>query len=379
VNPPEAEAATAEAPAQRYVALDGLRGVAIAMVLWHHLVELNLPPGRASWLGWLRVSTALSWTGVDLFFTLSGFLIGGILIDHRGSGRLVRTFYLRRALRILPLYYFTLLVVALACTAGLPGSFHLFPEWVYALFLTNIAIAHAGVWDWLPLSVMWSLAVEEQFYLIAPWLMRLVAPHRIPLFAAVLVALAEIGRAIIYFQYPSRQLPMHVLTPLRMDALAFGIWAAWLVRSPSSSLVAGFLSRHLDGCAAAIIAVFAGLTLARSTEGSGSMALFGYTLVSLCYGVVVLVVVKAKPRPLLRMLESELLVSLGRRSYFIYLWHALLGASIIRWLGGADFELRSVTGAAIVALAIATTWLASAASWKWFEGPIVEVGRRSAY
>lgn len=370
---------TPAAPAPRNAALDGLRGVAIAMVLWHHLVELHLPPGRSSWLGWLRASTALSWTGVDLFFTLSGFLIGGILIDQRHSRRLARVFYLRRALRILPLYYVTLLAIAAALAAGLPGSFQLFPGWTYALFLTNIEIARAGAWDWLPLSVMWSLAVEEQFYLAAPWLMRLVPPARIPLFACALVVAAETARVWLLARHPSHALSLHVLTPFRMDALAFGIWGSWLVRNPAGGTVLGFLARNAAACAACAAAVFATLTIARATEGSAAMALYGYTLIALCFGAIVPAAAKARPRAMIRLLESPALVNLGRRSYFIYLWHALLGGSIIRCLGGHDFELHSLGGAGIVALAIAATWLASAASWRWFEGPIVEIGRRHAY
>ena len=123
-----AEVPPLRAEKARNTALDGLRGIAIAMVLWHHLVEPNLPLGHASPLGWLRAATGLSWAGVDLFFTLSGFLIGGILIDHRISPHFTRVFYLRRAVRILPLYYLTLAVMAAAILCRLPGSYHIFPR-----------------------------------------------------------------------------------------------------------------------------------------------------------------------------------------------------------------------------------------------------------
>jgi peptidoglycan/LPS O-acetylase OafA/YrhL len=69
-----------------------LRGVAIALVLWHHLFAADLPAGRGSWLGYLRAGTGLAWCGVDLFFVLSGYFIGGILIDQRQSPRLARVF-----------------------------------------------------------------------------------------------------------------------------------------------------------------------------------------------------------------------------------------------------------------------------------------------
>src|SRR5665213_590018 len=222
---PQASVASRSQPS-RNSALDGLRGIAIAMVLWLHLGQHHLPPGRGSWLGWLRAGTGLSWTGVDLFFALSGFFIGGILIDRRRSPRLVRVFYLRRAVRILPLYYVTLLAIGAAVLLNVPGSYHMFPAWVYALFLTNFAFGLAQSWDWLPLSVLWSLAVEEQFYLTAPWIVRAIPRAWIPRVAIGLFAAAELCRAAALLAFPGGHFALQVLTPFRMDSLALGVWVA---------------------------------------------------------------------------------------------------------------------------------------------------------
>ena len=97
------------APRGHLPALDGLRGVAVLAVLLFHFAHLDRPAGLAQ--RWLLSATGAGWAGVDLFFVLSGFLITGILLDARGSSGYFRTFYLRRVLRIFPLYYAYLAVL----------------------------------------------------------------------------------------------------------------------------------------------------------------------------------------------------------------------------------------------------------------------------
>jgi peptidoglycan/LPS O-acetylase OafA/YrhL len=367
------------ASAARNGALDGLRGIAIAMVLWLHLVHQHLPPGRGSWLGWLRAGTGLSWAGVDLFFALSGFFIGGILIDHRDSPRLVGVFYLRRAVRILPLYYVTLVAIAVAIFLNLPGSFHLFPPWVYALFLTNFAFGFAQSWDWLPLSVLWSLAVEEQFYLTAPWIARAIPRASIPFVAVGLFVAAEVCRGAALLVYPHGHFALQVLTPFRMDALALGVLVAWTVREKPQGSFWGHFWRHWRLCLASCFVLLCGLDLLQPSFGSPVLSLVGYPLIAVTFAIIILIVVSLRPRVLCSVLESRPLVHLGRHSYFIYMWHGLLGGVLIRWIGGPDFVLNSLAGLGLVAFAIGATWAASIASWKWLEGPILAWGQRQAY
>jgi peptidoglycan/LPS O-acetylase OafA/YrhL len=379
LNPPETPIEQPKASPPRNSALDGLRGVAIAMVLWHHFVQLHLPLGRRHWLGWLNAATGLTWTGVDLFFVLSGYFIGGILIDNRDSPHLRRVFYIRRAARILPLFYVTLAVFEIAVRTNAPGSFQLYPAWIYALFLSNFAIALTQKWGWLPLATMWSLAVEEQFYLAAPWVVRMVPAIRVPLLAAGLIVLAEVTRAAFLLAYPHGHLALHVLTPFRMDSLAFGGLLAWAVRSDSARpFFEQLRARYASWLLAASLA-FAGLILLQPREGSPLAALIGYPLIAAVFTVVVAVVAKVRPGWLIRFLELSPLTNLGRHSYFIYLWHGFLGGMLISRLGGPDFVLDSLPGLGLVALAIAVTWIAALASWKWLESPIVAWGHRHAY
>ena len=375
-NPPSGPAPSRAA---RNDALDGLRGVAIALVLWLHFVQQYLPPGRGSWLGWLRAGTGLAWSGVDLFFVLSGFFIGGILIDERESPRLIKVFYLRRAARILPIYFLTLAAIACAIAGGLPGSYHLFPAWIYALFLTNFAFAWAQAWDWLPLSVLWTLAVEEQFYLIAPWVVRALRRPRIPRLALGLVVAAELARLAMIAAFPGRPLAIHVLTLFRMDTLALGVFVAWLVRAGSPGKWMGFLKDHGASGLLLALAVLAAVDLGQPSQGSRSLALYGYLAIAMAYALIVLIVAWVRPPAATRLLSWRPLALLGRHSYFIYLWHGLLGGTLIRCLGGPDFTLQTAPGLLLVVLAVAATWAAAALSWRYLEGPLVAWGRRHAY
>src|SRR4051812_10334891 len=157
--------------------LDGLRAIAVLMVVsWHYI---GIPDGQDYWL-WKTFHVGRF--GVDLFFVLSGYLISNILLKHRESGSYFSSFYGRRALRIWPIYY-------LMCAASLGGwllglSPTLFdtsgvPGWTYLFGLQNFGIAVArnnGVY-WL--GGTWSLAIEEQFYLLFPLIVRFVPPQRL--------------------------------------------------------------------------------------------------------------------------------------------------------------------------------------------------------
>jgi peptidoglycan/LPS O-acetylase OafA/YrhL len=367
-------------PAESRIAeLDGLRGLAIAAVLWHHLVAPYLIPGRESWQGWLVGATNLAWSGVDLFFVLSGFFIGGILLDHRDSPRLCRTFYLRRAVRILPLYYLTLGCLFLAVVFGLPHADNSFPWWSYAAFLTNFLQAGSGHWDWLPLSVLWSLAVEEQFYLAAPWIVRWLKLSWLPGFLAGLVGGALLLRLAMLWLLPEAHLARHVLMPMRMDALAAGALVAWLIRQQAAGPALAHLRRHGQSWLTVAALPAAGLTLLWPREGGAVLAGGGYTLLAAGFALVVLISVAGQPRWLGRVLRLAPLVRLGRHSYFLYLWHGLLGAGLIRWLGGPDFLLDSPPNLLVPAVALGATWLAAVVSWRWFETPFLRWGRRHAY
>src|SRR5471032_1355572 len=148
--------AGATVPGERIRHLDGLRGCAIALVLVHHFVAPLLGNVPASPGAYVAAVLTLSYTGVDLFFVLSGYLIGGILLDHRDSPRLYGTFYARRAARILPLAGLCVAVILAAQRAGLYGAGPAeggapWPVAAYLLFATNLSMTWASDWGYRPL------------------------------------------------------------------------------------------------------------------------------------------------------------------------------------------------------------------------------------
>ena len=177
-------------------ALDGLRGIAIILVMLHHFTNYRPTSGIDGLIGSV---VFFLWTGVDLFFVLSGFLITGILLDSRGSERYFTTFYARRTLRIFPLYYLVLFVAFVvlpqfpAVNAVLTGQVDLPPQWPYWLYLENFSIAARGwVHGWV--DVGWSLAIEEQFYLVWPLVIWLCPPRLLALLCAAIIVAEPIAR-----------------------------------------------------------------------------------------------------------------------------------------------------------------------------------------
>src|SRR5216684_4285326 len=161
--------------------LDGIRGVAIGMVLIAHLFAVASRPGSA--LAYALVPLRLDWTGVDLFFVLSGFLIGGILLDARGSSNYFHVFYKRRFFRIVPIYAAILLVLPGLVSAAQwtnHGDFtwlkaNALPWYSYWTFTQNLWMTHAASLGANALAITWSLSIEEQFYLSLPILVRLLS------------------------------------------------------------------------------------------------------------------------------------------------------------------------------------------------------------
>ena len=226
------------APSSAHVpALDDLRGIAVLLVVLCHISEQFHPSNTAGQL--LKKFVFAGWTGVDLFFVLSGFLITGILWDARGSSGYFRNFYARRTVRIFPLYYVTLaiLFVVAPLFSGSMANDSMFrdlmqarPRWGwYCTYLVDVLIAWKG---FLFAGHFWSLAVEEHFYLVWPFLV-----HRLLRRSLVTVCLGLIGMplilraAMLLSHAPTAA--VYVLTPCRMDALALGGIMALTLRAPN--------------------------------------------------------------------------------------------------------------------------------------------------
>jgi peptidoglycan/LPS O-acetylase OafA/YrhL len=358
----------------RIGALDGLRGLAIGLVLLAHFGFAFLDFTSRSW--WLPYACKLEagWCGVDLFFVLSGFLIGGILIDYRNSPRLIRVFYARRALRIIPLYYVLLTVIFLRAS-HVP---QIFSFAVYPLFLSNLAYAVANQWAWAPLNVTWSLAVEEQFYLFAPWFIRTISPRKLPwiLLSAWLGGWMLRFAASLTMREPA--FCLYTFTPLRLDGLTLGWLAAWLVRTPEGHELRKWFYRWWPWLLGPSFALVLVALIHDSRSISFTAARYGYALLAVFFTTLVLTVTMVRPAWLVRPLNNRLLCQLGQKSYFIYLWHQLV--AYVAWRYALpDFPANTWQHWAAMSGLLGIVWAMAIVSWRSFEGPLIRLGHRLAY
>lgn len=365
--------------------LDGLRAIAILLVLFSHFVWVPKYWPEA-WRGspfpdeWL----SLGHGGVDLFFVLSGFLIGRIIWEHAGSPGFLRTFYLRRAARILPLYYLllvtgTLLVVLVHRDWQRAEIFGTTPPWAYAVFLQNYfsATGHSvgGFF-----GLLWSLAIEEQFYLVAP-LLVVWLPRR----SAMRVALAMLIVCPILRVLMDEEVISGIrwwdFTPARCDALAAGMVVAWLIRAENHrDFLLEQRGRHrfvlcLLALGLACMPWFVSLGghhLIFSSTGLSVLTLFFAALV----GYQALHGSSSRVGSILRF---RWLRGLGRISYFLYLFHFVAhhcAYQLRRWLVPAsapDYHWIDVLSG------LALLLLAAGLSWRFLEAPLIRWGHRSSY
>lgn len=357
--------------------LDGLRAIAVLLVLWVHLPPLALGPEM------LRLSAALQpgAAGVDLFFVLSGFLITRILLADRQAGLPLRRFMARRCLRIFPIYYLTLLVMSGGLSsAELWAALSYTSNWVFPFLPGYSAVEHC-----------WSLAVEEQFYLLWPPVVALLPPQH---------SRRVLCRLI---------LPLGLLLPLA--AMVFGPWEQHgdlltelvLRASPVCFLILGlgalvaFAEPRLRGrrrrlCAAAGLALAAswlfsapslrpfGILPELDAPGVDPAALRSVSVplstLSAAFGslaaLLLVLAVEGMAFGLAPLLRSRILRGIGRISYGLYLYHLPIFGCPGIW--GPDPLAPSCVR---VLLVLGLCMGLAVVSYRMVEKPLLELGRRA--
>lgn len=359
-------------------ALDGLRGLAIAMVMVSHFIFRELFSDEATYR-----TVQGGWLGVDMFFVLSGFLITGILSDsrHKATGYW-STFYRRRVLRIFPLYYFVVLLVWLTVLfwEHAPDRLQGYDSfgWFFA-FAPNIAMALKG--DWLyhshvfSLNHLWSVAVEEQFYILWPLIVRLLPPRVLLLLCALLVHFSTDIRHATDMAFSSNgswTLASYMLPYCRMDGLAAGSFLAVFFRLGWQQFV------PFDRWVVRGLLIWMGLRMLDSVA-YGSTQYLG-TLSALTFASLLYLSLNPNPGGFVRrMCEAPFLRHLGQYSYGLYIFHEMFKYA---WLHGfGDRLLESGWHPALIqtsyaVLAFGGSYVAARLSWRLIEGPFLKLKRR---
>jgi peptidoglycan/LPS O-acetylase OafA/YrhL len=379
-------------------ALDGLRGIAVALVmLCHFLPRADQPTSLTGRLFFFIGRSG--WSGVDLFFVLSGFLISGILLDAKRASdnrHYFRNFYARRTLRIFPLYYFVLAVIFLVVPAVWRGAFAS-PElaeirrhqgWLWA-YGTNAVMTWKNDMEffysgWLNLGPFWSLALEEHFYLAWPLIVFLCSGRALKRACAALILGSFVLRAALFLR-GGWEWGIYIFTPCRIDALAIGGLLAVVLRDEER------LAMRLLGCARWVALVLGIVTLAGLWKNPGrdgwvSMTA-GYTLLAGFFAALLLAALAAPPGSVSgRVFNNRGLRTLGKYSYGLYVYHVVLGPAfdmafgqrrldgVLRRLhfGGAAYATSVLL---FILLASAASFAMAFASWQLLEKQFLKLKR----
>lgn len=356
-------------------ALDGVRGIAIALVLLSHfMLKAYFPNERAYFI------TQFGWIGVDLFFVLSGFLITGILLDSKRNEHYWSNFYRRRVLRILPLYYFAVLVTWLTilfiekAPERLQGydSFTWFFTFTpnLAMGLKNDYLYHSHIFN---LNHLWSLAIEEQFYLFWPLIVRYVPMRYLAVLCLVLIAMGTGLRNLTdHFTGTILSTSSYTLPFCRMDGLAAGSFVAiafrlgWLQKLPLHTWVAR------------ILFCWMGVVVMGNFINGTQQTL--YTVSAVFFACLLFLALNPNPRGITRRVcENPFLQHLGKYSYGLYVFHHMFEYfwrdGFGKWLLAS--HLHPVIGQAIfILLAFGGTYLLARVSWVVIEQPFLKLKKK---
>jgi len=323
--------------------------------------------------------------GSDLFFVLSGFLIGGILLDAKSSPTFFGTFYIRRAFRILPIYALLSaapLLVAFASPRWRDTACMAFgaplPWYTSVFFVQNIWFAIRVNWGRIYLGATWSLAVEEQFYLTLPLLVRKVSTRALLILSLITIVSAPLIRPISA-RFVGHYAPYTLVTS-RADALMYGVLVAILVRKTGTSNVLGRHTRALLTTFAALLGTMLLVFIKRGwNQESVAMNTVGYSAIAAFYCCLLLLAIAPVDNPFRVLLRSKPLTKLGTVAYCVYLIHSPLLDGIYYLFERRTPRLLTFADFAPWSLSLALTFVVASISWRYFEQPLIAVGHSFRY
>ena len=362
--------------------LDGLRAVAILLVMFGHISSSLNWPVESAFQKPFNLLTNMGWVGVQLFFVLSGFLITQILIKDRAKPNYFKNFYIRRSLRIFPIYYVTLLffLVLIPLTVGTP-------EWLgksvddQLWFWTYLQNWNRPFSQHGALSPLWSLAIEEQYYLVWPLLVFMFQNKTLKVICFFMILSAPIFRFFLFNYLPDYiegenigKATAYNFTIARWDAIAIGSLIGIFVKEGKTKVLQ-LIARYGIIILSIIILTQIAL-LSNFTSVASGIGLLNQTTAALFFGCVIIIIYSSEASSIsLRALEFAPMKSIGKISYSMYLFHLPL---TVVWLNywKVSFEAMSALKTLLIvffhyATLVLITYGLALVSWKVFEHPIL--------
>ena len=347
--------------------IDGLRGSAVLLVVCFHLFNNNYASTAVSQLNSMEVflmyATSFGWCGVNLFFVLSGFLIVSKLLSQKDRPNFFRNFFIRRFFRIVPLYYVFLVLFLIIRFFINDNSLQMFdgniPIYTYFLFIQNLYMSVLGHFGPNVLTPSWSLAVEEQFYLIIPFLVYWLKSKQVVFVSIVFVFYALFNRftASNWFEEYT-----HFLS--RVDALFLGVLYAFgrFYKINYYYYLKNYLFRVFSFLLIFILYF--------------NYYFFNHLLISYFFLIILDIVLDLKAdNKLANIFLNPVLIWVGKKSYFIYLFHQLIvGLCFFLFQYGSNPNLASFNSYIIVVFGICVTLVFSMMSEKYFESKMISLG-----
>jgi peptidoglycan/LPS O-acetylase OafA/YrhL len=346
----------AHPPPHRIPSLDGLRAVSIMLVMYAHwgltkrvpLLD-RLPSAQYKYFGPL---------GVTMFFVISGFIITTLLMSEQRRNATIdlKDFYLRRTLRIFPAYYLYLAVIAVSAAFGIVAVTH--RDLIMSALYLRDYFPHTTDWT----NHTWSLAVEEQFYLIWPLLLCWLDRKHLIRVCLVVIALSPLVRILTYVLTPGLRDAIPIMFHTRADALMFGCLAA-LTRFDAGAVRFHAIFARRGGPIWALVAVGVLSPLLYARLHGGYLFAVGDTLSGACVAVLLIWAIDHRSSPVGRFLNWQPIVTLGTLSYSLYIWHVVFIAPIAGVI--IAFPLN-------VILTFVVAWC----SYRGIEVPVIALRRR---
>ncbi|OYU50187.1 MAG: acyltransferase [Rhizobiales bacterium PAR1] len=366
------ESDTAYKPLAYLAPMDGLRALAVLLVLWSHIPFVpEIPFTKLSWE--ITQKLSIGYFGVDIFFILSGFLITRILLNTlENEGKIsLRTFYIKRAIRIFPVYYL--------CVLFYVAFFAFDGRSLVSLLTYSFNYYHALHPTPHPLEHTWSLAVEEQFYLVWPFLVAMIPAARGKLITGLFIPSLAAALALAFATLMEGTLAgdmIYMSSLTRMMSLSLGASLAY--RENTTSNLSPQQACGIIGLGVSLLLLDFVLRSFRIIPAAGyfqAFALVGFALLS--FGAVALLL--SPDSRLMQKAQSFLTLSplryIGRISYGLYLYHYLL--LYVLGIQLAETEAKGASGSTVLAFIVLTFGLA-ALSFRFFEEPLLRLKSRFA-